>query len=110
MWQDEKRSPGPWPQTRWAPIVVVLALIGGALVAKIHNHVALGIFVLAIGLGAFWSAARMNQQKLHQERYMRGSGWWVGVLLAKTNVPFARGFYVLLGGAICALGVWAIVS
>jgi uncharacterized membrane protein YhaH (DUF805 family) len=110
MWQDEKRSPGPWPQTRWAPIVVVLALIAGAAVGKIHSHVALGIFVLLIGLGAFWVAARMNQQRLADERYSRGPGWWLGWLISKTSVPVARGAYIVMGIGICALGLFSIVD
>ncbi len=110
MLQDEKRSPGPWPQTRWAPIVIVVALAGGAAVGEIHNHIALGLFVLLIGLGSFWSAARMNQQRLESERYTRGPGWWLGWLISKTSVPFARGFYIVLGIGICALGILGLLD
>jgi hypothetical protein len=110
VWQDEKRSPGPWPQTRWAPIIVVLALGAAAAVGEIHSHVALGIFVLLIGLGAFWAAARMDQHRLQNERYTRGPGWWLGWLISKTNIPIARGIYILMGIGICTLGILSIAS
>jgi hypothetical protein len=36
---------------------------------------------------------------------MRGPGWFIGWLISKTSVPFARAFYVVLGIGICGLGV-----
>jgi hypothetical protein len=47
----------------------------------------------------------MNEQRLHEERYTRGPGWWIGWLISKTSVGFARGFHIVLGVGICALGV-----
>lgn len=110
MWQDEKRTPGPWPQTRWAPIVVVGAIAAGAAVGAIHNHIALGLFVVLIGLGSFWTASRMNQQRLEGERYTRGPGWWLGWLISKTSVPVARSAYIVMGIGICLLGIVCIVD
>ncbi|MGA9285251.1 MAG: hypothetical protein WBV85_07395 [Solirubrobacteraceae bacterium] len=88
----------------------MLAIAAGAAVGEIHNHVALGIFVLLIGLGALWVAARMDQGRLQDERYSRGPGWWLGLLISKTNVPVARGIYILMGLGICALGILSIVG
>jgi uncharacterized membrane protein YhaH (DUF805 family) len=105
MWQDEKRRPGPLPQTRWLPLVLVLLVVVGLAVKQVHG-VLLAIFVILIGLGSFYAAAQMNIHRLEDERYSRGPGWWLGVLLSKTSVGFARSFYVVLGIGICALGIW----
>jgi hypothetical protein len=65
--------------------VVAVALAVAAAVGEIHNHVAIGIFVLLIWLSAFWVAARMNQHRLRNERYSRGPGLWLGLLISKTT-------------------------
>jgi hypothetical protein len=70
----------------------------------------IGSFVVLIGLGSFWAASRMNQQRLADERYTRGPGWWLGWLISKTNVSIARGIYIVMGIGICALGVLGIVD
>jgi hypothetical protein len=104
MWQDEKRSPGPFPQSRYAPLVILLAVVATALVRPLRG-VPLAIIVIAIGLGSFYAAARMDRTRLENERYARGPGWWMGFLLSKTSVGVARVFYVLLGIGICTLGI-----
>jgi hypothetical protein len=65
----------------------------------------LALVVIFIGLGSFVVAARMNSSRLAEERNLRGPGAWIGVLLSNTSVGFARAFFIVLGIAICALGV-----
>ena len=52
----------------------------------------------------------MNQHQLQDERYSRGPGWWLGLLISKTNVPVARAIYILMGIGICALGILSIID
>jgi hypothetical protein len=103
MWRDEKRRPGPFPQSRYAPLLILLAFVAVALVRPLRGA-PLAILVIIIGLGSFYAAARMDRARLEDERYARGPGWWLGLLISKTSVGFARAFYVLLGVGICALG------
>jgi hypothetical protein len=113
-WKDERRSPGYLPQGRRRPLAVLTLIV--FLVAWrlfIRHHIptdVLAAFVILIGLSGFWIAARMNEQRLHEERYTRGPGWWVGWLISKTSVGFARGFHIVLGTLICLLGVAVLVK
>jgi hypothetical protein len=109
IWKDEKRSPGYLPQGRRRPLAI-LALFAFWVLWRVfaQHHIpktALGIFVILIGLGSFYGAAKMNQKRLGEERYTRGPGWWLGWLISKTSVGFARAFYIVLGIGICALGI-----
>jgi uncharacterized membrane protein YhaH (DUF805 family) len=113
LWKDEKRSPGYFPQGRRAPLATVALLAAAGLSRLFVRHLSMYVispFVILVGLGSFWVAARMNEQRLHEERYSRGPGWWIGWLISKTSVGFARGFYVVLGVLICLLGLAALVA
>jgi hypothetical protein len=112
LWKDEKRSPGYLPQGRRAPLAL-LALVALWLLSRLFLHdlgrTLLAAFVILIGLSAFWVAWRMNSQRLAEERYTRGPGWILGLLISKTSVPVARGIHVLMGIGICALGVVVLI-
>jgi uncharacterized membrane protein YfcA len=109
IWKDEKRSPGYLPQGRRRPLALLAVVAFGVLWRVfLHHHIpktALGVFVILVGLGSFYGAAKMNQKRLAEERYVRGPGWWLGWLISKTSVGFARGFYIALGIGICGLGL-----
>jgi hypothetical protein len=109
VWKDHRRSPGYLPQGRRAPFAL-LAIVAFTIVWRVFMRHDIPIAVLSplvilIGLSSFWVAARMNEQRLQEERYTRGPGWWLGWLISKTSVGFARGFYVVLGILICLLGI-----
>lgn len=109
VWKDQRRSPGYLPQGRRAPFAL-LAIVAFAIVWRVfvRHHIPVEVLsplVILIGLSSFWAAARMNEQRLQDERYTRGPGWWLGWLISKTSVSFARGFYVVLGILICLLGI-----
>jgi hypothetical protein len=107
QWKDERRSPGYLPQGRRAPLAL-LAVIAVGVIFRVVGHIPVAILsplVFLIGLSAFWVAARMNEQRLHEERYTRGPGWWIGWLISKTSVGFARGFHIVLGILICLLAI-----
>jgi hypothetical protein len=113
LWKDEKRSPGYFPQGRRAPLATVALIVVAGLSRLFVRHLSMYVIsplVIVVGLGSFWVAARMNEQRLQEERYSRGPGWWIGWLISKTSVGFARGFYVVLGVLICLLGVAALVA
>jgi hypothetical protein len=107
FWQDQKRSPGPLPQGNRRALAIRLLVAAALLVAinSIHSRVALGSFVVLIGLGGLYTVARLNQRRLDEMRYMRGPGWWIGVLVSKTSVPVARASWTVMSLAICALGI-----
>ncbi len=113
LWKDEKRSPGYLPQGRRAPLALLAVVVVVGVLARLLVHnvglTVLSVFVILIGLSAFWAALRMNEQRLEDERYTRGPGWLIGLLISKTNVPVARGIYVLMGVGICALGFAGLV-
>jgi hypothetical protein len=108
-WKDERRGPGYFPQGRRRPYAVIaiagVGLLANFLVRHVLTRVELAAFVILIGLGSFWAAAKMNEKRLEDERYARGPGWFIGWLISKTSVPVARAFYVILGIGICALGI-----
>jgi hypothetical protein len=109
VWKDQRRSPGYLPQGRRAPFAL-LVIVAFAIVWRVfvRHHIPVAVLsplVILIGLSSFWAAARMNEQRLQDERYTRGPGWWLGWLISKTSVGFARGFYVVLGILICLLGI-----
>jgi len=109
VWKDQRRSPGYLPQGRRAPFAL-LAIVAFTIVWRVfvRHHIPVAVLsplVILIGLSSFWAAARMNEQRLQDERYTRGPGWWLGWLISKTSVGFARGFYVVLGILICLLGI-----
>jgi hypothetical protein len=90
--------------------LAVLALFAFWVLWRVfaQHHIpktALGIFVILVGLSGFYVAAKMDHKRLADERYMRGPGWWLGWLISKTSVGFARCFHIVLGIGICALGV-----
>jgi hypothetical protein len=109
-WKDERRSPGYLPQGRRAPFAL-LAVVAIDVVFRLMRHhipaAVLSPLVILIGLSGFWTASRMNEQRLREQRYSRGPGWWIGWLISKTSVRFARGFYVVLSVLICLLGIAA---
>ncbi len=109
IWKDERRSPGYLPQGRRRPLaiitLVVVYFLARVLTKDVLNRTELSIFVILIGLSAFWVAARMNEQRLEEERYMRGPGWMIGWLISKTSVPVARAIHIVMGIGICALGI-----
>jgi hypothetical protein len=109
IWKDERRSPGYLPQGRRRPLAIValgvVYLLARLLTKDVLNRTELSIFVILIGLSAFWVAARMNEQRLEEERYMRGPGWMIGWLISKTSVPVARAIHIAMGIGICALGI-----
>lgn len=113
IWKDERRSPGPWPQGRRKPLAIVAAIVAAllarVLVRRVFDQTALGVLVILIGLTSFWVAARLDRGRLDRERYGRGPGWWISLLISKTSVPVARGIYVAMGLGICALGVAELV-
>jgi xanthine/uracil permease len=113
-WKDERRSPGYLPQGKRRPLALVALLAFYFLWSTFARHhipkTVLGVFVIVIGLSSFWVAARMNQKRLAEERYVRGPGWWVGWLVSKTSVGFARGFHIALGIGICLLGIAALLT
>lgn len=84
--------------------VLVVGLLARFVVHAL-TRVELGVFVILIGLSAFWVAARMNPARLEAERYTRGPGWWIGWLISKTSVPVARAIHIVMGVLICALGL-----
>jgi hypothetical protein len=108
LWRDEQRRPGFFPQGRRAPIAIISTVgvyfFARWMIRDVFDRRTLGIFVISVGLTAFWNAARMNEQRLAQERYTRGPGFVIGWMISKTSVGFARAFYILLGLGICALG------
>jgi hypothetical protein len=55
------------------------------------------------------SPVRLNQQRVDEQRYLRGPGWWIGVLISKTSVPVARAVWGAMSVGICALGIASIV-
>jgi hypothetical protein len=109
VWKDERRSPGYLPQGRRAPLalvaVVAFTILWHVLLRRHIPVAVLSPLVILIGLSSFWAAARMNKLRLQEERYARGPGWWLGWLISKTSVGFARVFYIVLGILICLLGV-----
>ncbi len=113
IWKDEKRSPGYLPQGRRAPFALLALIVIDVLWRAFGRHhipaVVLSPLVILIGLSSFWTASRMNEQRLQDERYTRGPGWFIGWLISKTSVGFARGFYVVLGVLICLLGLAALL-
>ncbi len=109
VWKDQRRSPGYLPQGRRAPFAL-LAIVAFTILWRVfgRHHIPVAVLsplVILIGLSSFWAAARMNEQRLQDERYTRGPGWWLGWLISKTSVGFARMFYVVLGILICLLGI-----
>lgn len=88
-------------------VAVIVALLA---FSQLHNKTVLAIFVIVIGLGAFYSAARLNPERHRQERYTRGSGWWLGVLMSKLPIGITRVIWVLMGLGICTLGVLVLLS
>jgi hypothetical protein len=107
FWQDEKRSPGPLPQGNRVALAVRLVVAAALVLAisQIHSHVALGLFVVLIGLSGLYTVARLNRRRLDDMRYTRGPGWLIGLLVSKTSVPVARAIWTLMSLAICALGI-----
>jgi uncharacterized membrane protein YhaH (DUF805 family) len=114
LWKDERRSPGYLPQGRRKPFAILALIVVGLLarfvIRDLMTRTELALFVILIGLSSFWVAAKMDQRRLEDERYSRGPGWFIGWLISKTSVPFARGFYILLGVAIWLLGVVALLT
>jgi uncharacterized membrane protein YfcA len=102
LWRDEKRAPGPWPQGKRASLAIVVALV---VFDHLHNRTVLGVFVVCIGLCAFYCAVRLNPERHREERYTRGSGWWLGVVMSKLPLGVTRVVWVLMGIGICTLGV-----
>lgn len=111
FWGDEKQRIGPLPQGRPLALAIRLAVaaVGVVLIGKVHNHIALGIFVLLIGLGGVYTTVRLNRQRVDEQRYLRGPGWWIGVLISKTSVHVARIIWGAMSVGICALGIASIV-
>ena len=111
FWGDEKRRPGPLPQGRPPALAIrlVIAAVGVLLIGKVHNHIVLGLLVLLIGLGGVYTTVRLNQQRVDEQRYLRGPGWWIGVLISKTSVPVARVIWGAISAGICALGIASLV-
>lgn len=107
LWQDRKRSPGPFPQgsTLGLAIRLIVAAALVLLIRQVHNHIALGAFVLLIGLSGFYTVVRLNPQRLNDMRYTRGPGWMIGLMVSKTSLPIARTIWILMSLAICALGI-----
>ena len=60
LWRDEKRSPGPWPQGKRAPLAIVAVVVALVAFGHLHNRTVLGVFVVCIGLGAFYCAVRLD--------------------------------------------------
>lgn len=85
LWRDEKRTPGPWPQGKRAPLAIILVVVALLAFSQFHNKTALAIFVIGIGFCAFYCAARPDPERHREERYTRGSGWWLGVIMSKTT-------------------------
>ena len=109
VWKDQRRSPGYLPQGRRAPFAL-LALVAFTIAWRVfvRHHIPAAVLsplVILIGLSSFWVAARMNEQRLRAERYTRGPGWWLGWLISRTSVGFARAFHIVLGILICLLGI-----
>jgi hypothetical protein len=65
--------------------------------------------VLLIGLGGVYTTVRLNQRRVDEQRYMRGAGWWIGVLVSKTSVPVASAIWGAMSAGICALGIASLV-
>jgi hypothetical protein len=105
LWRDEKRSPGPWPQGRRAPLAIVAVVVALVAFDQLHNRTVIGVFVVCIGLGAFYCAVRLDPGRHREERYTRGPGWWLGVAMSKLSLGVTRVVWVLMGIGICALGV-----
>jgi hypothetical protein len=105
LWRDEKRSPGPWPQGKRAPLAIIATVLAVLAVRQLHDRTVLGVLVIVIGLGGFYAAARLNPERHANERYTRGTGWWLGVLMSKLPLSITRVLWVLMGLGICALGV-----
>ncbi|MGA7704501.1 MAG: hypothetical protein WB998_06350 [Solirubrobacteraceae bacterium] len=110
LWKDEKRSPGPWPQGNRAPLAMIAVVLALAALSQLHNKTVLAVFVIVIGLGAFYCAVRLNPERHREERYTRGSGWWVGLIMSKLPMGATRVIWVLMGIGICTLGVLALLS
>ena len=110
LWRDEKRSPGPWPQGKRAPLAIIAVIVGLVALSQLHNKTVLAIFVIVIGLGAFYCAVRLNPERHREERYTRGSGWWLGVIMSKLPIGVTRMIWVLMGIGICILGVLALLG
>ena len=66
--------------------------------------------VIGIGLCAFYCAARLNPERHREERYTRGSGWWLGVIMSKLPIGVTRVIWVLMGIGICTLGVLVLLG
>jgi hypothetical protein len=110
---DEQTRPGPLPQTRRPLALVgllVLALIAGAAIDHVHSQVVLGSIVILISFTGFYTAARLTPARLQQQRYTRGPGWYLGVLIAKLPLFAARAVWLLISLGILALGVVSIAS
>jgi uncharacterized membrane protein YfcA len=110
LWRDEKISPGPWPQGKRAPLALIAVVVALLAFSQLHNRTVLAVFVIAIGLGAFYCAARLNPERHRQERYTRGSGWWLGVIMSKLPIGVTRVIWVLMGIGICTLGVLVLLG
>jgi uncharacterized membrane protein YfcA len=110
LWRDEKRRPGPWPQGKRAPLAVIAVVVALLAFSQLHNKTVLAIFVTGIGLCAFYCAARLNPERHREERYTRGSGWWLGVIMSKLPIGVTRVIWVLMGIGICTLGVLVLLG
>jgi uncharacterized membrane protein YfcA len=110
LWRDEKRSPGPWPQGRRAPLAIIAVVVALVAFDQLHNRTVLGVFVVCIGLGAFYCAVRLNPERHREERYTRRSGWWLGVVMSKLPLGVTRVVWFLMGIGICALGILALAG
>jgi hypothetical protein len=61
LWRDEKRSPGPWPQGKRAPLAIVAVVVALVAFDQLHNRTVIGVFVVCIGLRA-WRPRACGQQ------------------------------------------------
>jgi hypothetical protein len=110
LWRDEKRSPGPWPQGKRAPLAVIAVVVALLAFSQLHNKTILAVSVIVIGVGAFYCAVRLNPERHREERYTRGSGWWLGVIMSKLPIGVTRVIWVLMGIGICTLGVLVLLG
>ena len=114
LWKDEKTRPGPWPQGKRAPLaiitVIVVVILMRVLLPQLRGTPVLGIFIVVIALGGFYTAARLDPERLQQQRYSRGPGWILGLAVSKMPLGVARSVWVLMSCAILALGVLALVG
>lgn len=114
VWKDERSRPGPWPQGRRRPLAIVAAIIAVVVVriafAHLHSHIVLGAIVVLISLTGFYTTVRLNRQRLEQQRYTRGPGWFIGLTISKLPLTVARVAWLLLSLAILALGIFGIIG